>query len=189
MSVSGILHVCRANRARSPLAELATRELLALRGAAPLVPVSSAGTWTPGGEPLWPPAAAEARARGWDADSFRSRRLTRDLVGDADLVLAATRDLRDEVIALAPFALRRTFTWRELAWLCQGLSVEAAGRLEPGERLAALPARMIARRGHLPVPAGPDLDVLDPVDQDPSYLPRAVDLITAALRPLVEQLT
>ena len=70
-----------------------------------------------------------------------------------------------------------------------GESEDVPPDLEPGERLAALPARMIARRGHLPVPAGPELDVLDPVDQDPAYLPRAVDLITAALRPLVEQLT
>lgn len=187
--MAGILHVCRANRARSALAELATRELLARHGLDGVVSVGGAGTWTPGGEAMWPPAAHEALRWGWDPSSVRSRGLTVPLVREADLILAATRELRDEVIAQAPFAVRRTFTWLELAWLIGGLGpaglFDELEALAPQQRLAVLPSLLGRVRGRLSVPPGSSFDVLDPVDCPADYLPGATQQIQRCVAVLV----
>jgi protein-tyrosine phosphatase len=174
-----------ANRARSALAELITRDRLAAHGLAEAIPVSGAGTWTRGGEPIWPAAGEEARRRGLDPSAFRSHRLSEDLVRDADLVLAATRALRDEVITLAPFALRRTFTWLELAWLLDGVDPHAVPGTTPLERLRALPALAATRRGHLAAPSGSSFDVADPVNRDAAYMSEAANQISGAVDRLV----
>jgi len=176
--VPGILHVCRANLARSALAELATTTLLAQRGLDGVVPVSSAGTWTPGGQPIWPPAAQEALRRGWNPSAFVSRSINRAIINDADLVLAATRELRDEVLAQAPGALRRTFTWRELTWLLDGASADELASVwsepDPGRRLRALADVARARRGLLVAPDGAEFDVRDPARASSENLPEVL---------------
>jgi protein-tyrosine phosphatase len=173
-----------ANRCRSALAELITREQLESRGLA-AIPVASAGTWTRGGEPIWPAAGAEARRRGLDPDRFRSRLVNPALVREADLVLAATRALRDEVVAQAPFALRRTFTWRELAWLLDGVAPGDVPGQAPLERLQAIPGIAATRRGHLVPPPGDAFDVEDPVGLPPTHLPIAAHQIDDAVTVLV----
>jgi len=191
--VPGILHVCLANRARSALAEFATRAALARCGLSEAIPVAGAGTWTRGGERVWEPAGREARRRGWDPAGFRSRRLEPAMVREADLVLAATRALRDEVIALVPAALRRTFTWRELTWLLDGAGPdELAAHLAtppaaatPLDRLGAVPALARARRGHLPVPPAESFDVVDPADGTPGASELAADHIERCVAVLV----
>jgi protein-tyrosine phosphatase len=186
--VAGILHICMANRARSALAELSTRDLLGRRGLDGAIAVGSAGTRSPGGLPIWPAARQEADRHGWstrDVEAFRSRALTVDLVREADLVLAATRALRDEVITLAPFALRRTFTWRELAWLLDGVAPDDVAAQDPASRLRAVPDLARRRRGHLRAPLPEQLDVDDPVQREPAYLPVATDLITQSVGVLV----
>lgn len=178
------------------MAEFATRDALSRCGLAEAIPVGSAGTWTPGGEPVWEPAGQEARQRGWDPTGFRSRRLDPVLVREADLILAATRALRDEVVALAPAALRRTFTWRELTWLLDGATAEdltaltraqeAGGPITWLDRVRAVPALALARRGHLPVPPAETFDVLDPADGAPGGTTRAADQIQHAITLLVD---
>jgi len=185
--VSGLLFVCLANRARSPLAELMTRALLDQAPGGSQIAVSSAGTWTPGGEPMWPPAAAEATRLGLDPTGFRSRQLTPDIADDVDVVLAATRDLRDKLISGQPSLLRRCFTWRELAW-----NLAAAPPAWDGvawaDRLGALPEVVARSRGRIPAPPADALDVEDPGGRRPKVLREAsaqtlnaVRTITAAL--------
>jgi protein-tyrosine phosphatase len=152
------------------------------------VVVGSAGTWTPGGEPMWPSAAQEVLARGLSPEGFVSRRLTPALVQDADVVLAATRALRDEVVTLVPAALRKTFTWRELAWLVEGLSGGDVPGGSPAERLRSLPVVVGSRRGHLIPPPGEDLDIEDPVGQPAAAVSVAADAILAAALVISEQL-
>lgn len=188
--MAGILHICMANRARSALAELITRDRLAAYAAAGYpraaqVEVASAGTWTRGGEPIWPAAGAEAQRRGLDPTTFRSRLVTPAIVQQADLILAATRALRDEVIALAPAAMRRTFTWLELAWLLEGVDPAELPGQSGDERLRAVPALAASRRGHLQAPPGSSLDVADPVNRDAAYLSEATDEISAAIERLI----
>lgn len=180
VDMAGILHVCLANRCRSPLAEALTRRELAAHGAGPALTVGSAGIRARPGLGLWPAAEQEARARGLPVEGFASRSLTPAMLAGADLVLAATRALRDEVIAMHPQALRRTFTWRELAWLLGGVGPQDLAGADIEERLRALATLAGSQRGRRSPPAPQDLDVEDPVAREPAFLPVAVDQIAAA---------
>ena len=190
--VAGILNVCTANRCRSPLAQLFLAAALGSAAGSPPPPggiaVSSAGVWTRGDEPIWPPAGEEARRRGISASGFRSRPITPELVQDADLILAATRALRDEVVTMVPAALRKTFTWRELAWLLDGVSAAQVPGDTPAARAQSIAAVAAGRRGHLVAPPGPELDVEDPVGSTPEALTDAADTILASLLVLTQGL-
>ncbi len=183
--MAGVLNVCTANRCRSPLAQLFLSAALGSHGGSPPPPdgiaVSSAGVWTRGDEPIWPAAGEEARRRGLSSAGFRSRPITAQLVAEADLVLAATRALRDEVVTMVPAALRRTFTWRELAWLLDGVGAAQVPGNTPAERVQAIAGVAAGRRGHLVAPPGPDLDVDDPVGGSPKDLEAATDTILASV--------
>jgi protein-tyrosine phosphatase len=178
--VPGILHVCTANRCRSALAERLMRD--ALPGE---LPVTSAGTRARRGEPIWPAAAVELDRRGVSSYGFASHPLEAALVRGADLVLTATRAHRDEVIAAHPAALRRTFTWRELAWLVSELRREDLPGRTPLERLAGLAPVAGARRGRLQPPAPHLLDVADPVDGPDGAVAAAAAEIEQALLPVI----
>lgn len=178
--VPGILHVCTANRCRSAIAERLMRD--ALPGE---VPVTSAGTRARPGEPIWPSAAAELDRRHVSSFGFASHPLEVALLRGADLVLTATRAHRDEVVAVHPGALRRTFTWRELAWLLSGLHrSELVGRT-PMERLAELAPQAVARRGQLQPPPAHLFDIADPVDGPDGAVVVAAAEIEQALAPVV----
>jgi protein-tyrosine phosphatase len=178
--VSGILHVCTANRCRSAIAERLTRAVLPIE-----VPVTSAGTRAREGEPIWPAAALALERRGICALGFDSHPLGPDLLRGADLVLTATRRHRDEVVAGCPGVLRRAFTWRELAWLVVGLAPGDLPGGTPAERLAALAAVAGARRGMSAPPAPHLLDVADPVEGPDGAVEAAAREIESALLPVV----
>ncbi|MFC0005986.1 arsenate reductase/protein-tyrosine-phosphatase family protein [Micromonospora siamensis] len=133
-----VLHVCMGNICRSPMAErllvLALRERLGRLDVDParadeLLHSHSAGTggWH-AGEEMNPPAARQVLARGGDVDGFAARKLRSDHIDAADLVLTATADQHEYVLALRPDAAARTFVLGEF------------GRLLPAVDLAALPA-------------------------------------------------
>ncbi|HEX5016771.1 MAG TPA: hypothetical protein VFX15_04205 [Actinomycetes bacterium] len=109
-----VLMVCTGNIGRSPMMERVMRHVIAEHGAAERISVSSAGTWAQPGSPMEPGAAAALRERGIDPDSFSSTPLSASAITASDLVLVATREHRSEVVQLAPAAVRRTFTLREL---------------------------------------------------------------------------
>jgi protein-tyrosine phosphatase len=178
--VPGILHVCTANRCRSAIAERLMRDALPDE-----VPVTSAGTRARPGEPIWPAVAAELDRRGVSSYGFASHPLEAALLRGADLVLTATRAHRDEVIAAHPDALRRTFTWRELAWLVSGLRRDELDGRTPMERLAALAPRAGARRGRLQPPPPHLLDIADPVDGPDGAVAAATAEIEQALAPVI----
>lgn len=108
-----VLFVCIGNVCRSPVGE----RLLAARLPGDRFEVSSAGVGAMVGYAMSRYAAAELRSYGGDPTGFAARQLTPDLIAGADLVLTATRDLRSQVLAESPGALRRTFTVLEFAAL------------------------------------------------------------------------
>jgi protein-tyrosine phosphatase len=185
--VRGLLFVCTANRARSALAELVARAELDRAPGGAGIDVASAGTWTPGGQPMWSPAAAEATRRGLRPDAFVSRPLSDQVVADAAVVLTATRALRDEVVSARPALLRRTFTWRELAWLFGAVTPDWHG-LAPAERPAALPGYVARSRGQVPAPAGSDIDVEDPAGRPPEVMRVVADQTVHAVTVIVSGL-
>lgn len=188
--MGGILHVCTGNQARSPIAErLMWAGLWRRYGpVADSVLVTSAGTQGPAGRPMQPPAIAELKRRGIPSDHFTSQMLDLSAAERAHLVLAATREQRDKIVASAPSTLRHTFTWRELAWLLRGLQPgEVPGRylIERVSNLARVARR---RRGYLK-PLPPELfDVADPMGGTKQDYRRASAEIEKAIETILDVL-
>jgi protein-tyrosine-phosphatase len=91
-----VLFVCTGNTCRSPLAEAIARSL----AAGGEVVFASAGWAADDDGPAEANAVAVARDAGLDLTAHRTRRLTRELVEDAALVLALDRRALAEVAAL-----------------------------------------------------------------------------------------
>lgn len=100
-----LLFVCTANICRSPFLEIYSRSVLGDD-----VHVSSAGTHGLDSQPVSQDIAGELTDRGLEIDAFRSRRLTRDLVEEADLVLTAERVHRQFILDDHPEAFRKVLT-------------------------------------------------------------------------------
>ncbi|WP_446216667.1 arsenate reductase/protein-tyrosine-phosphatase family protein [Micromonospora sp. IBHARD004] len=192
-----VLHVCMGNICRSPMAErlllLAVRERLGRLGVDPtrsdeLLHSHSAGTggWH-AGEEMNPPAARQVVSRGGDVAGFAARKLRSDLIDAADLVLTATADQHEYVVALRPDAAARTFVLGEFGRLL--VAVDAAG-LPPVEAtpdavyargVALVAAADAARQGAAPLPAD-DLD--DPWGRGDQCFSRVADEIEETVHPL-----
>ena len=162
-----VLHVCMGNICRSPMAErLLTRAVRdrAPEAAEPLVRSLSAGTggWHEG-EEMNPPAARQVLARGGTADGFAARKLRGDFIDAADLILTATADQYDYVVALRPDAASRTFVLGEFGRLLAGIDAATLPSAEPkpeavhARGLAIVKAADRLRNGEPPQP-GDDLD-------------------------------
>jgi len=198
-----VLHVCMGNICRSPMAERllaravrerltrAAQEVPAAAATVPdaLVHSHSAGTggWH-AGEEMNPPAARQVAARGGDPAGFAARKLRPEHIDGADLVLTATADQQEYVVALRPDAAHRTFVLGEFARLVAAVDRAAlppAG-LTPdavhARGLALVDAVDAARDGQVPLP-GDDLD--DPWGRGDQCFSRVADEIEDAVVPLV----
>ena len=163
------------NICRSPMAErllvLAVRERLERRDPAAEVPPveellhsHSAGTggWH-AGEEMNPPAARQVVARGGDVAGFAARKLRSDQIDAADLVLTATADQLEYVLALRPDAADRTFVLGEFGRLLPAVDAGALPAAAPtpeamyARGVAVVAAVTAARDGSRPQP-GDDLD-------------------------------
>ena len=194
-----VLHVCLGNICRSPMAErLLTRAVadrlsaLIPSGAdvAEFVHSHSAGTggWH-AGEEMNPPAARQVRSRGGAVDDFGARKLRSEHIDAADLVLTATADQQEYVVALRPDAADRTFVLGEFARLLPAVDAStpspAAEPPDPdavyARGVALVAAAAAVRRGSSPLP-GDDLD--DPWGRGDQCFSRVADEIEEAVRPL-----
>ena len=102
-----ILFICSGNTCRSPLAAA----LLAGMLTAPekeRTHIVSAGTGAISGAPASDGALRAAEEAGFSLAAHRSRRLSRDLVVESDLILAMEASHRAAAIALDPSAAERT---------------------------------------------------------------------------------
>jgi protein-tyrosine phosphatase len=151
-----ILAVCTGNICRSPAVERLLANQLG-----PTVRVSSAGTHALVGHPISEPMAALLRRIGVEPEPFEARRLSEQMLKEADLILPMTRAHRGLIVELWPAAVRRAFTLREFARLLANVDPSAlprgtlAGRLHAAIRLAA------AERGRWRTSPEED-DVVDP---------------------------
>jgi protein-tyrosine phosphatase len=185
-----VLHVCMGNICRSPMAERLLDR--AVRDRVPesseqLVRSVSAGTggWHEG-EEMNPPAARQVRARGGSTDGFEARKLRGDFLDEADLILTATADQFDYVVALRPDAAARTFVLGELARLLPG--IDASALPPPAAKQEAVHDRGVAivaalhrlRADDAPQP-GDDLD--DPWGRGDQTFQRIGDEIEDATVP------
>ncbi|GHJ06004.1 hypothetical protein TPA0907_03710 [Micromonospora humidisoli] len=196
-----VLHVCMGNICRSPMAErllvLAVRERLERLGVDPagadaLLHSHSAGTggWH-AGEEMNPPAARQVLGRGGDVEGFAARKLRSDLIDAADLVLTATADQQEYVVALRPDAASRTFVLGEFGRLLGALDTAAlppAGTTPDAvhARGVALVAAVDAARQGAAALHSDDLD--DPWGRGDQCFSRVADEIEETVHPLTSAL-
>ncbi len=161
-----LLIVCTGNVARSPALQAMLGQALprpsAVDGRG--IRVHSAGTGALVGEDIDPPMRAALSRRGLRPGPFVARQLEPDMVAEADLVLAASRQVRSVVVRLSPASLWKTFTIREFARYCQQFRDHAPDPApgSPGERLESVLAFARDRRGTLVPPRPEDDDIADP---------------------------
>jgi protein-tyrosine phosphatase len=190
-----VLHVCMGNICRSPMAErLLARAVRDRAGELgdELVRSVSAGTggWHEG-EEMNPPAARQVRARGGSVTGFEARKLRGDFIDEADLVLTATADQFDYVVALRPDAADRTFVMGEFGRLLgavdqSALPPAAASPDAVAERGAAIVEAVRRLRGNDSPLAGDDLD--DPWGRGDQTFQRIGDEIEDTTVPFAQLL-
>jgi protein-tyrosine phosphatase len=153
-----VLLICTGNQCRSPMAAGLLRHRLAAAGSS--ATVRSAGLLGDG-VPATGHAVAVLARRGVDISDHRSRRLTREAIVDADLVIGMARHHVREAILLDPSALSRTFTLRDLV-----RRASAAPPRRRDEPMATWLRRLDPARRHADLvgEAGAD-DIADPIGQ------------------------
>jgi protein-tyrosine phosphatase len=167
-----VLFVCIGNVCRSPVGE----RLLAARLPADRFEVSSAGVGAMIGYAMSRYAAEELRAYGGDPTGFAARQLTTEHLEQSDLVLTATRELRSQVLAEVPGALRRTFTILEFAALME----DAEGNT---------PADVVKWAGlHRSSVGKVDQDVPDPYRRGAEEHARAARMLDTAVQQIAKGL-
>jgi protein-tyrosine phosphatase len=147
--------------------------------------VSSAGELRDG-VPASPGAVAALEARGIDLRPHISRRLRREHLDAADLVIGMARQHVREAVVLDPPVAGRTFTLRELV-----ARAESAAPRGADETVAAWVARMAQGRDlqvMLGVGTDPDLDIADPIGGPPEAYRRTAALLDDLLGRLVARL-
>ncbi|WP_435749118.1 hypothetical protein [Microbacterium sp. PMB16] len=128
MTGESILVVCAANVCRSPLAELALRRGL---GSGSTITVSSAGVRASAGDPICTLVASLHDDDDWTAQAkaHTAREVTAELIEQSTIVLAASREIRGELVRLAPRSRDWMFTIKEAAHLGAGFSSTASDRV------------------------------------------------------------
>ena len=155
--MSGILVVCTGNICRSPMAEGFLRAALAARlgDAAPVVTSAGTAGWDGSGAMI--ESIRSAQERGADIRTHLARRLTAEMLDEADLIVCMAADHREAIVRMRPDLDARTFTIKELVRLLE--TSPTGGAFEA--RVAAAAA---ARNG-APFPAEDIRDPLgDPID-------------------------
>ncbi|MEU5783988.1 phosphotyrosine protein phosphatase [Micromonospora lupini] len=196
-----VLHVCMGNICRSPMAErllaLAVRERLARRaqdpaGAEDLVHSHSAGTggWH-AGEEMNPPAARQVIDRGGAVEGFAARKLRSDHIDAADLVLTATADQQEYVVALRPDAAARTFVLGEFGRLLAAVDAAALPAAEATPEAVYARGVALVAAAHdtrLGASALPTDDLDDPWGRGDQCFTRVADEIEETVHPLAAAL-
>jgi protein-tyrosine phosphatase len=185
-----VLFVSTGNVCRSPLAEGLLRARLAetLGPGARAFRCESAGTWGHVGAQMEAHTAEVLRERAAAFEGFLARELDADQVLAADLILGATREHREQVRLLDPYAIGRTFSIREFARFARQVD---GGTLPSGD--AATRARMLVDRVALlrtprPGPGHVDDDIPDPFGAPLHVFRLCADAIAEGLSALVDQL-
>jgi protein-tyrosine phosphatase len=155
-----ILFVCEGNVCRSPLAAALLVRALA-EGGVPL-DVASAGTRALVGAPADEHTRAVARRENVDLEGHRARQLDRQTAEAATLLLAASRRVRSEAVAIHPPAVQYAFTIRQLERILVGTGFDPSGAPDPEQRIREVRAHTIRHRGLQALRDPAQDDVVDP---------------------------
>jgi protein-tyrosine phosphatase len=157
-----------------------------------LIHSHSAGTggWH-AGEEMNPPAARQVRARGGDDSGFSARKLRSEHIDGADLVLTATADQAEYVVALRPDAAERTFVLGEFGRLLGQVDPDSLPAAAPNpDAVYARGVAVVAAVNEVRADASPvgsdDLD--DPWGRGDQTFGRVADEIEQTVGPLADLL-
>jgi protein-tyrosine phosphatase len=117
--MAAVLVVCTGNVCRSPVAEALVRSTMRARFGAAAPTVASAGIAGWAGSRADPRSVAAGSEVGVDLASHVARRLRRDDLADAELVIAMAHEHALAVAELEPVAADRTFALKELVRLLE----------------------------------------------------------------------
>jgi protein-tyrosine phosphatase len=133
--MAAVLVVCTGNVCRSPVAEGLLRAAMQTRfgGSAPTIASAGVAGWK--GSKADAHSIESLAERGIDISSHRGRRLSRQDLADASVVIAMAYEHSDAVVTLAPEAIDRTFTLKELVRLLESAPVSDAGDADAVEVL------------------------------------------------------
>ncbi len=186
-----VLFVSTGNVCRSPIAERILRAQLerAIGATARTFRCESAGTWGHVGASMEPHAAAVLRERGVDPDGFAAKELGADQVLAADLILGATREHREQVRLLDPYAVGRTFSLREFARIAREVDLSSLPTGDPAGRARALVDRVAMVRTPRPGPGRVDDDIPDPFGAPLHVFRLCAESIAEGLAGLVDSLS
>ncbi len=101
-----LIFVCTGNTCRSPMAEGLLKQLL---GPDCGWDISSAGVRASNGLPASPGAIEALREKGIDITGHYSRRLTPEMIRQADLLVTMTRCHRDAILEISPESAGKVF--------------------------------------------------------------------------------
>ena len=165
-----VLFVCTANICRSPVMELLARDMA---GEGATVVFASAGTHGYDDHPLNDDMAVTLTPG--IGSEFRSRRLTREILAEADLVLTAENTHRTHILEEQPQLHRKVFTLGQFAATAAQIP-DLTGR------------ELIAEAGARRTPPRPQDDVADPYRRGATASEQATGTITAMLGEIVPRL-
>lgn len=159
-----ILFVCTGNICRSPMGELLWPRFIT----DPNIQARSAGTYGLDGHAIAEHSRELMERDGIDPSAFRSRRLTREIAANADLILCFEREQRGDIVTLAPNKVRRTFLLPDFANAAAYCAKErfitgatVADRLESVIDNASLARPMLPQVDDVPDPQGKDMQAFE----------------------------
>ncbi len=155
-----ILVVCSGNICRSPVAEGLLRHALLGRFGTDAPRVSSAGTIGLTGASATQESVEAAAERGTDIAAHVARRLTDQMIAEADVIVCMATEHRDEVAERDVEAGSRAFTLKELARL---LEIDTPHVLLGPDRLTERVATAAVARSAGASGNPFDEDIVDPI--------------------------
>ena len=176
-----VLMVCTANQCRSAMAEHLLRDAGSALGLDWVV--ESAGVQARDGQSMHRSAARLLSEQSIDVDGWATRRLTRAMIEDADLVLTAAAEHRRAVVMLDPGAASKTFIllqFARFAALAGPIPIDDSAKVG-----VTLLDRIAQVRGELQ-PVGPDEDdIPDPIGKPTRAFNACFSQVQAAIESVL----
>jgi protein-tyrosine phosphatase len=162
-----ILTVCSHNRTRSVMTMAMLQSMLDARLGDGAAIVRSLG-FGPEDMPSIPDAVDAMKRRGFDTSGHRSRKVTADNVGPADLILTSERDHVVKIAAMSPQAYRQAMTLPEF------LSLAELDDSPPGQSLRDWVASLTASRSARTYLNSDVGEIIDPTGSAPRAFEKSV---------------
>jgi protein-tyrosine-phosphatase len=162
-----ILTICSHNRTRSVMTMVMLQSMLDARLGDGAAIVRSLG-FGPEDMPSIPDAVDAMKRRGFDTSRHRSRKVTADNVGPADLILTSERDHVVKIAAVSPQAYRQTMTLPEF------LSLAELDDSPPGQTLRDWVASLTASRSAHTYINSDVGEIIDPTGSAPRAFEKSV---------------